>query len=112
MLVFQVYGMDNLAFFGFALIIAEGEVQNANAIDGFQVVVPPALLGLLPDGESGIIDGSFLEIVLLCLLEFHNEPLALFIFAVNVINRFPVGFRLSELFGILERKAGYCSAFR
>ena len=69
----------------------EDEVEDANGIDGLQIVVPSTLLRLFTDWESGIEDGTLLEKILLGLLHLDDELLAAAAFAIDIENGPAVG---------------------
>ena len=68
------------------VVIVENEVQDTYRINGVQLVVPVATLGLLADGESGVIDHSVHEVVLIHVLHLHDDMVAFVGGAIRIEN--------------------------
>lgn len=55
------------------LVLGKREVQYADGVHVVEFIVPVAPLGLLGDGECGIIDGAVLVKVLVYILHLHDD---------------------------------------
>lgn len=64
--------------------LVENEVQNANRVNGIQLVVPVAVLGLLTNGESGVIHHAVGKIVLVHVLHLHYNVVTLVGSAIHI----------------------------
>src|SRR5690242_12663762 len=73
--------------------VGETEIQDANGINGFQVIIAiSSFRRLTLNGEGSIVDTAILEKLLPDILDFNNELLALLIFTIQIKNSFPVRF--------------------
>jgi hypothetical protein len=66
------------------LVVGEDEVQDADHVDILQVEVPVAAGCLFTDGVSGVENAAVFEIVLLGLLHFDDELLAIGVLAIDI----------------------------
>jgi hypothetical protein len=59
---------------------------------------------LFADGKGRVVDGAFLEVVLLGLLQFDDELFAPVVLSVDVIYVFAVNVSGAQLLGVFERQ--------
>jgi hypothetical protein len=85
--------------------VRKAKVQDANRVNGFQVVIPIPTLGrLLLQGKSGVKDTAVFEVQLAHVLHLNDELLAFLVFAIQIKHGFPVRFRLALVFSIQIRQ--------
>ena len=86
---------DFLLIEGFLVHI---EIEQGNRVDMVEFKVLIITLGsLLTDRESGIEQGTVLEVCLVCILHFHDKLLAVFSFAIYVEDGLAVGIYISHV---------------
>jgi hypothetical protein len=85
-------------------MVVEDEVEDADGVDGGELVVPVAFEGLFLDG--GVVDAAVFEEVLFGFLDFDDEALAAEGLAVDVEDGFAVYRCAAELFGVAEGEVG------
>ena len=84
----------------FVAAVREAEVQDADGVHAFQLVVPYSLWGLFADGEGGVVDAAVFEELLFALLHFYHEHLAVVVLAIDVEYGTAVVFLGADVFGI------------
>jgi hypothetical protein len=87
-------------------MVVEDEVEDADGVDGSELVVPFAFEGLLLDGEGGVVDAAVFEEVLFGFLDFDDEAFAAEGLAVDVEDGFAIDLCAAELFGVAEGEVG------
>ena len=100
-LVLELDGVHHFARAGRGRVV-EDEIEDADAVHGFQLEIPQSGLTLFADGKGRIENRAVFEIILLGLLQFHDELLTFFVAAVHVEHGLTVGGSAAGAFRILE----------